>query len=106
MHVKGCELAQKALDKFCPLLGNKHPDILETKVALARNMTKGGDFSERKKLFREVVSVKSNIRGSTKAHGLSNSSYGLARVLIIRGCYNNALKCYLAVVRARAAAYG
>jgi tetratricopeptide (TPR) repeat protein len=106
MHEEGCELAKEALDKFCPLLGDKHSDILETKVALARNMSKGGHFSESETLFREVVSVESDIKGSTNGHGLSNSSYGLAKVLMMRGCYNEALNWYLAVVQARAATYG
>jgi tetratricopeptide (TPR) repeat protein len=105
-HQKACELAQQALEKFCPLLGNDHPDILASKVALARNMAKGGNLSGSERLFREVVVTESEISGNTNIHGLSNSSYGLAKVLMMRGCYDESIMWYLEVVRARASSYG
>ncbi len=83
-----------ALDKFLPSLGDEHPDILVTKLALARNMTKAGKLSESEALFREIVSVESSLRGSTKPVGLSNSSYGHARVLMMQGCLDEAIELY------------
>jgi tetratricopeptide (TPR) repeat protein len=105
-HKEGCKLAQKALEKFGPVLGHEHPDILETKVALARNMAKGGDLFRSEKLFREVIATESNAVHGAGSHGLSNSKCGLARVLMLSGCYNEAIKWYLEVLQARASAYG
>jgi tetratricopeptide (TPR) repeat protein len=86
--------------------GSDHPDILASKAALARNMAKGGNLSGSEKLFKEVVAMESEISGNTNIHSLSNSSYGLARVLMMRGCYDESIMWYLEVVRARAGAYG
>jgi tetratricopeptide (TPR) repeat protein len=105
-HKEGSQLAQKALEKFLLVLGEEHPDVLETKVALARNMAKGGDLSESEKLFREVIATESEIGYCTQSQGLSNSKCGLARVLMLKGCYDEAIKWYLEVIEARAAAYG
>lgn len=105
-HSQGCQLAQKALEKFGPVLGDEHPDFLETKVALARNMAKGGDLTGSEKLFREVIATESDIGHCTGSHGLSNSKCGLARVLMLSGCYDEAIQWYLEVLQARGSAYG
>jgi tetratricopeptide (TPR) repeat protein len=105
-HVEGCQMAKTALDKFLPSLGNEHPDILATKVALARNMTKAGKLSESEQLFREIVSVEASFTGSTKPVGLANSCYGLARVLMMRGFLDEAIELYREVFHARAWSYG
>jgi tetratricopeptide (TPR) repeat protein len=105
-HKEGCQLAQKALEKFSPVLGDEHPDVLETKVALARNMAKGGDLFGSEKIFREVIATESDIGHCTGTHGLSNSKCGLARVLMLSECYDEAIEWYLEVLQARASAYG
>ena len=105
-HMEGCQLAQKALEKFRRVLGDEHPDILGTQVALARNMAKGGDLSGSERLFREVIATESDISGSTEPHGLANSKCGLARVLMLRECYDEAIKWYLEVLQDRSGAYG
>lgn len=105
-HEEGCELSQKALEKFCPMLGNEHPDILATKEALARNMCKGGNLSGSETLFREVMATESEITVNTNVHALSNSMYGLARVLMTKGCYDEAIRWYREVLHRRASAYG
>jgi tetratricopeptide (TPR) repeat protein len=105
-YKEGSQLAQKALEKFLLVLGEEHPDVLETKVALARNMAKGGDLSESEKLFREVIATESEIGYCIQFQGSSNSKCGLARGLMLKGCYDEAIKWYLEVIEARAAAYG
>jgi len=94
-HEEGCQLAQKALDKFSPVLGDEHPDVLAITVALARNMANGGDFVGSEKLFREVIAIESALNDSTEVYGLSNSKCGLARVLVLRGCHDEAIKVVL-----------
>ncbi|KAE9376184.1 TPR-like protein [Stipitochalara longipes BDJ] len=105
-HEEGCQLARKSLEKFSPVLGEEHPDVLATKVALAQNMAKGGDLTSSERLFREVVATESGIGDSTEVHGLLNSKCGLARVLTLRGYYDEATKWYLEALHARASAFG
>ncbi|PMD45824.1 TPR-like protein [Hyaloscypha variabilis F] len=105
-HEEGCQLAKNTLERFCPVLGDEHPDVMATKVALARNMAKGGDLEGSEKLFRELVATESRISSSIELHGLSNSKCGLARVLMLRGCYDEAIKWYWEVLHTRASAFG
>lgn len=104
-HKEGCELAQNALEKFQPAFGHGHPDILAINVALARNMAKGGNLSGSEKIFREVVATESD-SSNINPRSLSNSRYGLAKVLMLKGCFDESIKWYLEVLHARAGTFG
>ncbi|KAH7324026.1 hypothetical protein BKA65DRAFT_79110 [Rhexocercosporidium sp. MPI-PUGE-AT-0058] len=105
-HEEGCQLAPKVLEKFNPVLGEEHPDVLAIKVALAWNVAKAGDLVGSEKLFREVITTESALRDSTEAHGSLNSKCGLARVLVSGGFHDEAIKWYLVVLHIRAKAFG
>jgi hypothetical protein len=50
-HEDGCKLASTALEPFGLILGPEHLGTLQAKGALARNMSKAGNFSESERIF-------------------------------------------------------
>jgi len=105
-HEDGCRLSSIALERFSLVLGPEHPETLQAKVSLARNMSKAGNLADSERIFREVVAAESKHRGETKALGLSNSTFGLAEVLVMQRCYEEAIEWYQVVFEAELNGYG
>jgi hypothetical protein len=105
-HEDGCKLASTALESFGLILGPEHLGTLQAKGALARNMSKAGNFSESERMFREVVTAETNFGSEIKSLGLPNTPVSLAEVLVMQGCYEEATEWYQAIFEAELDVYG
>jgi tetratricopeptide (TPR) repeat protein len=94
---EGFKVASGAVERFGPLLGANHPDILDIEKFRAWSLFQSGKLDESEKAFANLAALHS-VEKEEEARGLVSAWLGLTSVLLRRGDFEHAIgwyeKCY------------